>query len=452
VTVELTRHGPVISETYGPLKDQGDPKGKEFEAFKDRAGVDLPENYVIALAWTALAPSTPFEAIWGFNLAKDWEDFREAARDFHVPAQNLLYADVQGNIGYQMPGDIPIRAKGDGTIPVPGWTGEYDWTGYIPFDEIPYTFNPDEGYIVTANNQVPPQDYPYLITHDWDYGFRANRIEQMIKDAPDKIDIAYIQKMQGDSFDANGQLYIPLLTAVDYKAPTPNQAIAMDLLREWDYQSKADSTPASVFNAFWRALLRNTFNDDLPEEYWFKTGSRSNEVFREIANDPNSAWWDNQSTADVIETRDEILVQSFSDAVEEVEGMLGKDPSKWSWGDMHTSTFRNGTLGESGIGPIEALFNRGPFATSGGSSIVNATSWNSVEGYAVTDVPSMRMIVDLGNLNNSVTVHTTGESGHAYHEHYDDMAPLWAEVKYYPMWWDEHSIIEDAEGHLKLTP
>ncbi len=103
-----------------------------------------------------------------------------------MPAQNLLYADVDGNIGYQMPGDIPIRANGDGTLPVPGWTDEYEWTGYIPFEELPYTFNPAEGYIVTANNQVPPCDYPYLITHDWDYGFRAQRIVDMIKNAPGK--------------------------------------------------------------------------------------------------------------------------------------------------------------------------------------------------------------------------------------------------------------------------
>ncbi|MGE5462266.1 MAG: penicillin acylase family protein, partial [Syntrophothermus sp.] len=150
ITVRATRHGPVISEVYGPLKDQGDPKDKEFQAFKDRAGIELPANYVIALKWTALQPSTPFEAIWGFDKAQNWEQFREAASNFHVPAQNLLYADVDGNIAYQMPGDIPIRAHGDGTLPVPGWTDEYEWTGFIPFEEHPYTVNPEEGYIVTA--------------------------------------------------------------------------------------------------------------------------------------------------------------------------------------------------------------------------------------------------------------------------------------------------------------
>jgi penicillin amidase len=135
-----------------------------------------------------------------------------------------------------------------------------------------------------------------------------------------------------------------------------------------------------------------------------------------------------------------------------MEKTLGKDTSKWKWGDLHTATFRNGTLGESGVSLIEDLFNRGPFPTGGGKSIVNATSWSTIDGYFVSDLPSMRMIVDLGNLNNSVTVHTTGQSGHAYSEHYDDMAPLWANWEYYSMWWEQESVIEDSEGHLKLVP
>jgi len=450
ITVRLTRHGPVISETYGPLKNENTNDDPEFVPFKERAGIELPEQYVIALKWTALAPSTPFEAIWGFNKAQNWKDFREAAKQFHVPAQNLLYADVQGNIGYQMPGDIPIRANGDGTFPVPGWTDEYEWTGFVPFEELPYTFNPPEGYIVTANNQVPPNDYPYLITQDWNYGFRAQRIVDMIENAPDKIDIAYMQTMQGDSYDANGPVFVSLLTQIDFESATPNQVAALDLLKNWDYRATADSSAAAVFEAFWRQLLQNTCNDDLPERYWPGGGSRYGEFMRNLSKD--SGWWDDKGTLDVIETHDDILKKSFVNGVSELEKLLGNEPSKWTWGELHTSTFRNGTLGESGIPPIEALFNRGPFRTSGGSSIVNATSWDAVEGYQVTDVPSMRMIVDLSNLNNSVTIHTTGQSGHAYHPHYDDMAQLWADINYYSMIWDQNKIMSQAEGHLMLKP
>jgi len=450
ITVKSTRHGPVISDTYGPLKDQADPKDPKFVPFRDQAGIQLPEKYVIALKWTALTPSTPFEAIWGFDQAQNWTEFREAASHFHVPAQNLVYADVDGNIGYQMPGQIPIRAKGDGRFPVPGWTDEYEWTGFIPFEEQPYTFNPAEGYIATANNQVAPSNYPYLITADWDYGFRANRIVQMIKEAPEKIDIAYIQKMQGDTFDASAAALVPVL--MQTKITDPHLTDVRSLFTKWDFQATADSAPAALYASFWTHLLADTFNDDLPEKYWPEGGDVYFEVTRNIIKDNNSAWWDDKSTTEKVETRDDIFAKALSEAVTEIEKTLGKDSMKWKWGDLHTATFRNGTLGESGVFLIEDLFNRGPFPTGGGKSIVNATSWSTIDGYEVTDVPSMRQIIDLGNLNNSVTVHTTGQSGHAYNKHYDDMSALWAGIRYYPMWWDQESMIKDSEGHLELVP
>ena len=449
MTVRLTRHGPVISESYGPLKNENTDNDPEFFPFKERAGVELPEQYVIALKWTALAPSTPFKAIWGFDRAQNWDDFREAAQNFHVPAQNLLYADVDGNIGYQMPGDIPMRANGDGTVPVPGWTDEYEWTGFVPFEELPYTFNPVDGYIATANNQVPPSDYSYLITYDWDYGFRAQRIVNLIENAPDKIDIAYMQLIQGDSFDSNAPLFVPIILQMDELSD--NQANAQNALKDWDYQNRADSTGAAVFNAFWRHFLQNTFNDQVPEErYYPDGGSRWNEIMRHM--DENSAWWDDKTTTDVTETRADTLRKSFEQGVAELEKMLGNDPTEWNWGEMHASTFRNGTLGESGVPPIEALFNRGPFPTSGGEAIVNATGWSVQDGYETNWLPSMRMIVDLGNLNNSVTVHTTGQSGHAYHPHYIDMAEMWANIQYYSMSWDQNEVVSQMEGHLVLTP
>lgn len=452
ITVKSTRHGPVISEIYGPLMDAGDPEDEEFEAFKDRAGIELPEQYVIALAWTALTPSTPFEAIWGFNKAQNWEEFREAARAFHVPAQNLLYADVDGNIGYQMPGDIPLRRNGDGTLPVPGWTDEYDWVGYIPFEELPYAFNPPEGYIVTANNRCQPWDYPHLITKDWDYGFRANRIVNMIENPPGKIDMAYIRQMHSDAYDANAELLVPILLQRDFKFSKPNETTAFDMLREWDYQARVDSAPAAVFNAFWRHLLQNTFNDELPERYAVDGGSRWTEVMGSLTQNPGDPFWDDKSTEGAVESMDDIMMMSFEEAVAELERLLGKDPAAWRWGDLHTATFRNGTLGEAGVSLIEDLFNRGPFPTGGGDSIVNATGWSVRDGYAIDWLPSMRMIVDLGDLDNSLTVHTTGQSGHAYHPHYIDMAPIWANGQYYPMWWERDSIANDSKGHLILTP
>lgn len=450
MNVRVSRHGPIISEVFGVLKNEGDPDDEDFAPFKDNVGIELPEHYAIALKWTAFTVSSSFVAPWMANTARNFEEFRAATRTAKVPSQNLVYADVDGNIGYQMPGDIPIRKNGDGTLPVPGWTDDFEWIGYIPFEELPWSYNPPEGYIVTANNRVPPRDYPYLISTDWDLGFRADRIVKMIENAPGKIDLAYIQKMQGDDFDGGAQYILPHLLAMKFDASNLNDGLAA--LKNWDYQASADSAPAAIYEAFWKNLLAETFHDDLPKRYFPNGGDTWIEITRKIVNDPNSFWWDDKTTADKVETRDDIFARAFGKAIAELEDKLGRDQSQWKWGGLHTATFKNGTLGQSGVFLIEDLFNRGPFPASGGSDIVNATAWRASQGYEVTNVPSMRMIVDLSDLNNSLTVHTTGQSGHAYHPHYIDMAELWANVEYYPMWWNLDSIIADAEGHLVLTP
>ncbi len=451
VTIRSSRHGPVISDSYGDVTDSNPEHSRGFIPFKQRAGIYLPPQYAVALEWTALKPSTPFQAIWGFDKANDWFQFREAARDFHVPAQNLVYADKQGNIGYQMPGDIPIRKSGDGRYPVPGWTGQYDWTGYIPFDQLPYTYNPAEGYIATANNEVPPAGYPYFITADWDYGFRDNRIVEMIKNAPSKINLIYVQKMQGDMYDSNAALFVPLLLQLDARSSL-GQPTAIALLKNWNYETRPESAAAAVFEAFWRHLLQNTFRDDLPPDYQPDGGSRWNEVMRNLAKNPNDPFWDDKTTKNKVETMDDILRRSLTDGVNEVQGHFGGNVSKWKWGILHGAYFRNQTLGNSGIGLIEQLFDRGPYQVGGSEAVVDATGWSVNNGYDTNFLPSMRMVVDLSDLDSSVTVHTTGESGHAYNKHYDDMAPLWSIVSYYPMLYDPKRVKAAAESHLILLP
>lgn len=447
ISIRSTIHGPIISDSYGPLK-QNVPTPSD--SFTQKAGINLPDQYAIALRWTALETNRLFSAIWGFDKAQNWTEFRTAAQDFAAPAQNLIFADVDGNIGYQMPGRIPLRKNGDGRLPVIGWTGEYDWLGYIPFDKLPYVFNPKSGYIVTANNQVNPVDYPYLITTDWDYGFRAARISEMITNANQKIDISTFKAIQGDDFDASAALLVPYLEKIDLQDATLTKY--QTLFKGWNFQDNADSAPAALYNAFWSQFLKNTFGDDLPKDMQPAGSSRWFQVVKNMVSDEKSHWWDDSTTTDKVETRDDILKLSFSQAVSDVQSLLGNDPTKWSWGKLHTATFENQTLGQSGIAPIEMLFNRGPFETSGGASIVNATGWKANLGFTLTSLPSLRMIVDLSDLSNSLTVHPTGESGHAYHPHYIDMADLWRNIQYYPMLWEEQAITGSASSHLLLTP
>ncbi len=431
IEVKTTRHGPIISDAYGDL-----------EGFAE-SGVETPEPYAVALRWTALDTNPGIvEAFIGLDTASNWDEFRTALQSFAVPSQNVIYADIEGNIGYQSPGSIPIRAGGDGTLPVPGWTDEYEWTGYIPFDELPRSFNPESGYIVTANNAVVDDTYPYWITYNWNFGYRARRIVDLVgSNAPVGLD--EMAAIQFDSYSLNAEAIIPYLARLD----TPLNAV----FTAWDLGNQADSAGAAAFNAVWSRILELTFHDDLPEDYWPNGAGRWFYVVGQMLEIPDDPFWDDRTT-DVIESRDAILQLSLDAAYEDLKGWFGDDPDEWQWGEMHLSTFRNQTLGESGIGVIEDRFNRGPFPTSGGKDLVNATGWTAYEGFETDWLPSQRMLVDLADLSRSRTTHMTGQSGHTDHPHYDDMIPIWLAGEYSPMNWTRAQIDAAAESVQTLTP
>ncbi|GGO67772.1 penicillin amidase [Nonomuraea cavernae] len=434
IDVRSTRHGPLINEVMDDVKP-GDGAN------------------AVALQWTALMPGRTADAIFALNEAADWHEFRAAAALFDVPAQNLVYADTEGGIGYQAPGWIPVREKGDGTWPVPGWTGEYDWkTAPIPYDQLPSVENPAEGYIVTANNAViDPRRYQPLLTKDWSYGYRSQRITDRLKQEIDKgqVDAATMSRIQQDSNNGLATTLVPALMEVELAGPS---ARARGLLKGWDGSQGLDSAPAAYFNAVWRHLLKLTFDDDLPEAARPSGGDRWYEVVRRLLAAPDDLFWDDTTTEQVTETRDDILRQALADAYQEVSGLLGDDVGSWRWGDLHQLSLTHGSLGTSGIGPIEALFNRGPLPVPGNKDAVNATGWNVQKGYAVTAVPSMRMVVDLGDLDKSRWINLTGASGHAFHDNYWDQATLWAEGGLLPMYSRKESVREAAVHTLRLTP
>lgn len=438
VRIRYTRHGPVVSDFSKSAKD-----------ISRTATTTMPQKYAIALRWTALDPSTTFPAIWQMNLARNWQEFRTAASHFDVPSQNIVYADVEGNIGYQFTGLVPVRKKGDGRFPVPGWTDDYEWHGFIPFEELPREFNPVSGYIATANNAVVSPDSNNFITTDWDYGWRAKRIVELIQSEKNGIDLEFVKKMQSDNKNYNAEHLVPMIMKLELNDPHLVQI--RSLLRNWDYQQGSDSGPAALFEVFWKNLLEEIFYDDLPANHRPGGGSRWIEVVRQLLQQPENRWWDNQKTT-AMERRDDVLKEAFRKAVLELESRQGKNPAGWQWGDLHTVTFRNGSFGQSGIRVMEWFFNRGPFPTGGGSAIVNATSWNATDPYEVTGLPSMRMIVDLADLSKSVAIHTTGQSGHAFHPHYIDMAEPWRKLQYQPMLWERSGVQANAEGTLRLVP
>ena len=450
IEVRTTRHGPIVSEIL-PYVDATSSSWKGFEGF-DGSGVAAPANHALALKWTGLeAVRSIAGPIMAINTASNFEEFQAGALLFSDPAQNLLYADTRGNIGYQMPGNIPIRASGDGSIPVPGWTDEYEWIGYIPQDELPWMYNPESGWIVTANNAVIDDSFDYFITNDWSRGYRARRIVDLLTSNPG-IGMSDHATIQFDSYDLNAEFALPYLLEATGSTSLDDQELeARDILATWDFQEFAGSTGAAIWNVTWKQLLEQTFHDELDEFLWPRGGQRWFEVVRNLLDQPTDPYWDDVTTS-AVETRDDILRASFVAAVDELDDTLGGSVEDWTWGAIHSITLTNPTLGESGIGLIEDRFNRGPFAASGSESVPNAMGWDAPYSYEVDWIPSMRMLVDLGDLQNSRAILSTGQSGHTDHPHYDDMAPLWLAGESAPMMWNRSAIEADAEGTLVLRP
>jgi penicillin amidase len=436
ITIRYTHHGPILSDSSPDLEALALSKSPEPET-----------PMAISLRWTALDPGTLLESGIRINLATNWDEFRQALSLWDVPSQNFVFADRDGNIGYQTPGKIPIRAKGDGSLPAPGWTNEYEWIDFILFDELPRSYNPDQGFLATANNAVVGLEYPYLLTTEWDAGYRANRIVELIE-SKGTLTSEDIQRIHGDNFNAMGPLFVPHLLKLENI--DPELSAAATALGAWDFQNDMDSQPAAIFNAFFRHLILRTFVDELPDD-WVPMGSRAFLVFEHLAHDPTNPWWDDLRTP-TIENMDDILLLALQDGYSELVATLGEDSTEWTWGAIHTITFENETLGRSGIGPIEALFNRGPYPTSGGSSIINATGASEKLGYEVGGVPSQRMIVDMEDFTNSLSIHTTGQSGHAFHKNYVDMVDLWRHIDYHPMLWTREQVEANAEALLILHP
>ena len=466
LTVRTTNNGPLLSDASTDLqtiakKPDVDPNGSPTAM---AATVDSADGvtYAIALKWTALTPGTTMDALFAVDQASDWTSFRAAAAQFTVPAQNMVYADVDGNIGYQSPGQIPIRTKGDGRWPAPGWDSAYDWQGYIPFAQLPTEENPTDGYFATANQSViNPNTYQPFLTDDWTYGYRSQRIADMIKTASSggqKISVADVQKMQFDTRNGFAAQIVPTLLTENV---TGEAAKAKTLLDGWDFQQPADgasgtpagksSAAAAYFNQFWHDLVGLTF-DEIPAADRPDGGDRWFTVFDGLFADPTNAWWDNTSTPQV-ETRDDIVKQALNEAATQLSGSQGSDPSAWRWGTINTLTIENQSLGTSGIGPIEWLFNVGPVGVPGGCDVVVASCSDLSQSFGVVDsLPSMRMIVDMSNLDASRWVQLVGESGHAFSSHYHDQLNLWLNGETLPMRWNEDSIKNEAKDTLTLTP
>ncbi|MGY5104469.1 penicillin acylase family protein [Streptomyces sp. 900105245] len=486
IVVRQTRDGmPLLSDRDDELVQVGK------KASVTTAAPDRGDGYGIALRWTALDAGTSMDAVFALDRAADWDGFRAAAALFDVPSQNLIYADGE-HIGYTLPGKIPTRSSvDDGAIPAPGWESKYKWTGFIKKDELPYEYDPERGYIVTANQAVVDKDtYPYTLTTDWGYGTRSQRItdliESKIKDGG-RISTDDMRQMQLDNSSEIAKLLVPKLLKINLDDPEVRQA--QKLLEGWDYTQDADSAAAAYFNAVWRNILKLGFGNKLPKEVRVKGqclwvdkidstgpvdddtkvrecgerdadqaqpdgGDRWFEVVRTLMDKPGSDWWKTPAsgTRPKAENRDQLFARAMIDARWELTAKLGKDIDTWSWGRLHRLFLKNQTLGTEGPKFLQYVLNRGPWKLSGGESTVNASGWNAAGGYNVVWVPSMRMVVNLADLDKSRWINLTGASGHAFSAHYTDQTGMWAKGELLPWSFSDKAVGKSTSDTLVLKP
>ncbi|MEU1411576.1 penicillin acylase family protein [Streptomyces sp. NPDC005731] len=486
IVVRETNNGPLLSDRDDELVKVGK------KATVETAAPDRGDGYGIALRWTALEPGTSMDAVFAIDKASDWDEFRAASRSFDVPSQNLVYADTSGNIGYQLPGKIPVRGEGDGRLPAPGWDSKYSWTGkYIPQNALPYEYNPSRGYIVTANQAViDPSKYPYKLTTDWGYGTRSQRIADLIESkikGGGKMSTDDMRQIQLDNSSEIARLLVPKLLKIDVS--DKNVREAQKLLEGWDYTQDADSAAAAYFNAVWRNILKLAFGNKLPKELrvkgqclWVEPadstgpadedqkvrecgerdadqaqpdgGDRWFQVVNNIINDQTNDWWHlpKTRTQQATTTRDALFKRALTDARWELTAKLGKDIDTWSWGRLHRLFLKNQTLGTSGPGVLQYMLNRGPWKLDGGEATVNASGWNAAGGYGVVWVPSMRMVVNLADLDKSKWINLTGASGHAYSAHYTDQTDKWAQGELLSWSFSKTAVDKSTTDTLVLKP
>ncbi len=402
LVVRSTRHGPVISDV------------------DEKAAGIAGSGHVVALAAAALREDDMTgEAVWRLNRARGWEDFNAALASFHAPHQNVVYADTAGNIGIVAPGRVPIRRAGDGLYPVPGWTGEHDWTGFIPYPELPRLFNPASGRIVNANHPVVGPDYPYRLGHGDTPHYRATRIHALLDSGGSRTP-AGAGAMQNDSVSLAARELLPEMLRVVRE--TDPRSGAVGRLRAWDGTMDRRRAEPLIFVAWLRALNRRLYGDETGEV--FEDMWRLRPVFVRRTLERGAAWCDDVATP-ARETCGEIVGAALDDALSELRARFGDDLADWRWGDAHYAHFRHPVFGWLPV--IERIADiRVP--ADGGAFTVNRGQHRSARDdapYASVHGAGYRAVYDLSDLDRSLFIQATGQSGHLTSPHYRDLTPLW---------------------------
>ena len=426
-TTFFTHRGPIVSDIHDFIVNQR-------------------QHSYISMRWTALEFNNEFKAIINVNKAKTWNDFRKALVDFSTPGQNFVYADVKGNIGYICAAKLPIRSENSATFINDGTTSQNDWLGFVDYEKMPKLFNPNRGYIASANNKTDPK-FNYHISNIWEPSSRIERIEALIN-SKNKLDTSFCFKIQNDFSSVYAQKMTGFLLKAfeNFKIKDRNLKTALRLFKNWDFNLSSKSQTAAIYSYYYINLLKNIFYDEMGKELFDEYIFIANVPYRVVESmllDGTSSWFDNVKTKK-IETRDDIIRKSLVDALEQLEKSNGKDVANWQWGNFHSITFKH--IFSFGSKFLAKIFNRGPYEIGGDGTSVFNTEYTFSSPFDVKLGPSMRYVYDFQNPHQFYFILPNGQSGHFMSKHYDDMTDKWLRGKYLQL----NESIEQDEAYEKL--
>ena len=419
--VRETRHGPLVSDV-------------------------LPgATQALALSWSALkVPDASFEVYLALDQARSWVEFEAALQRYRAPMQNFVYADVDGNIGYFAPGAIPIRPVGDGRLPVPGWTGEHDWAGEVPPPLWPRSLNPSRGFIVSANNPVVSEHYPHAISTNWEPGYRAARIVELIEGA-ERLSVDAASRMQADVRSGQARELLPWLL----RTPPLDAASrrALERLQAWDGELSARSAAAAIYEAWIARVSARLFEDELGESLWREYSRQPHWVVkglhRVVAQGPDR-WCDDVRTPPA-ETCGEVVGRALAEAVSSLALRQGADMAGWQWGRDNVVWFPHLPFHFSAV--LRPLASR---SVPAGGDAVTVNPVMRIGDRVIAS--SYRQVVDLADFDRSRFVLTTGQSGQPASPHYADQLARWSAVRYLPMRFSKAEVDRAVTARLLLEP
>jgi penicillin G amidase len=421
VTVQLkfTRHGPVLWE-------------------------DPATHRALALRWVGAEPGTAgYMACLALDRVKNWNEFEEAVKRWKLPTHNIVYADVDGNIGEHSVGMEPIRKNFTGTMPLPG-AGGFEWSGWVPVPELPHQFNPERGFVVTANQRMTADSFPYKVGFEWSEPYRAKRITEVLaKAAHDghKLTREDMEQLQGDVVSMPARELLALLSAA---AKDSNDA-ATQLLLHWNAAVDRDSAAAALYELWLLEVEHQMLHRLAPENAWKVLQNRLplTVILQHLQNPTQETFGAQPQTA-----RNQLLLDALNTATAKLKSLQGNDSAAWAWGRLHTVTFHHSLELLEGAKP---LLDVGPLPRPGDNYTVNSGGYNA-EHFDQVSGPSYREILDVGNWDDSVVANVPGESGQPGSAHYSDLLTYWDQTRYFPMLYTKSAVEKEAKNRLTLEP